>query len=133
MQDADRETFASLIHLLTGRQTSDGTTVGLKANNTLLPIVGSIYYKRCFARFQNTTFLRKNKAWEKHIRDIYEDARDNHYAYNTCPYIYELLGQELINGKGIPVTDQTLIWYCYYYDWVLGNRDEVRNVFRRSV
>ena len=130
MDEETKNIFSTLIHLLTAVPSEGVVTPGLSGNNTWLPVSGSVYYRRCYERFQNATVLCKNKAWENHIRSIMDDTKTNHYVFNSAPYIYELLGQENQNGKVIPIDAQTFISYCYYYDWELGTRDEQRKIFQ---
>ena len=130
MTGDSKRTFSTLVHLLTALPSISTTMSGLNGNNAWLQTAGSQYYHRCLQRFQNSTVTNKNKAWENHIKNLIEEVTEKHFAYNSCPYIWESLEQENTNGKVIPIDPQVFIAYCYYYDWELENKKQQRMILR---
>lgn len=130
MHESEKRSFCTLIHLLTAHPSISTTMSGLNGNNAWLHTTGSIHYHNCLQKFQNSTVLNKNKAWENHIQNLIEEITTNHYAYNSAPYVWEMLGQENLNGKIIPIDAQVFISYCMYYNWELEHREQAKKVYR---
>ena len=128
LRDDEKKTFGTLVHLLTAQPSISVTMSGLNGNNVWLQTAGSVHYHKCLQKFQNSTVTNKNKAWENHIKNLIEEVTVEHYAYNSAPYIYECLGQDVMNGKVIPIDANVFKAYCFYYNWELENREQQRLV-----
>ena len=128
LREDEKKTFSTLVHLLTAQPSISVTMSGLNGNNVWLQTAGSVHYHKCLQKFQNSTVTNKNKAWENHIKNLIEEVTVEHYAYNSAPYIYECLGQDIMNGKVIPIDANVFKAYCFYYNWELENREQQRLV-----
>lgn len=130
LQRASDPAYRELAHLVTARPRVGATTAALElnGNNVWVQVASSSEFKACVAKFQNSTITSKSKIWENHIHKIIADITDNHYEYNTAPYIWEWLGEENRNGKLIPLNQNILIAYCHFYNWELESRDMARKV-----
>lgn len=129
MNEAEKDIFGKLIHLVTAVPGESQNLAGVNPNNIWLHTASSPHYQKCLQRFPNTTAVGKIKAWEEHVHSMILEITPKHYMYNSAPYIWEALGQENRNGTIIPIDSSVFIAYCYYYNWELQNKEQQRRVF----
>lgn len=124
----EKRIFSSLVHLITAYPTDSKAISGMNIDMMFAQTGGSPHYQKCKENFQNSTVTNKDKAWENHIKKLIEDILFKHYVYNSSPYVWEVLGQENMNGKIIPIDANVFIAYCFYYNWELENREQLRKL-----
>lgn len=130
LQRAQDPAYRALAHLVTARPRVGATSAAaeLNGNNVWLQVSSSHEFRQCLLKFQNSTVTSKNKIWENHIRNIIKDITENHYEYNTAPYLWNWMEEDNLNGKIIPLSPNILIAYCHFYNWELESRDMAQKV-----